>query len=294
MAKSKKVRMPSGIRNKLTAAIAMLLVSAVMLTTASYAWFTMGSQASATGMNVTAETASSLLIINAKDMAETAVAAAFKAADNDVTLGAPANKMKPATAYATGMAGLDAAPASGLVTLADSNKVNNATGQTLEGASYAAAAENTNYYDYVLYLAAAGSEMKTENFTLQATVTLPDSMLNQGTLATYIHNAFSIQFIVKDTKTGTARTQTINLHQVDEENGNSLTVNLGTTVIPAGLVIGDDGTYGDVNDYVSVTMRVYYDGALADGTNTYIRNEKISGAAAAFNVQFDYKQAPAA
>ena len=200
---------------KLIPAVVMLLVSAVVLSTASYAWFTMGSQASATGMTVTAETASSLLIINAKDMAASAVAEAFKGADNDVILGAPASKMKPATAYDAALHGATAANDSGLVTLVDSNKVNNATGVPLDGATYTAAAENTNYYDYVLYLAAAGSEMSTENFTLQATVTLPANMLSEGTLATYIHNAFSIQFIVKDTQTANARTYSINLKQVD-------------------------------------------------------------------------------
>ena len=41
MEKSKKFRMPAGIRNKLTAAVAMLLVSSIMMVSSTYAWFTL-------------------------------------------------------------------------------------------------------------------------------------------------------------------------------------------------------------------------------------------------------------
>ena len=50
---------------RLIPAIAMLLVSAVMLSTASFAWFTMNSQVEATGMQIQAEASSSLVIGNA-------------------------------------------------------------------------------------------------------------------------------------------------------------------------------------------------------------------------------------
>lgn len=42
MAKTKqKVKMPSGIRNKLMAAVSMLMVSAIMMVSTTYAWFTL-------------------------------------------------------------------------------------------------------------------------------------------------------------------------------------------------------------------------------------------------------------
>lgn len=50
MAKSKKVRMPAGIRNKLTAAIAMLLVSSIMMVSSTYAWFTLSTAPEVTGI----------------------------------------------------------------------------------------------------------------------------------------------------------------------------------------------------------------------------------------------------
>lgn len=50
MAKSKTVRMPAGIRNKLTAAIAMLLVSSIMMVSSTYAWFTLSTAPEVTGI----------------------------------------------------------------------------------------------------------------------------------------------------------------------------------------------------------------------------------------------------
>lgn len=50
MDKSKKFRMPAGIRNKLTAAIAMLLVSCIMMVSSTYAWFTLSTAPEVTGI----------------------------------------------------------------------------------------------------------------------------------------------------------------------------------------------------------------------------------------------------
>ena len=58
---------------KVLPAIAMLLVSAVMMSTASFAWFTMNSEVKATGMNITAVAPASLWI--AQDVAADATPA---------------------------------------------------------------------------------------------------------------------------------------------------------------------------------------------------------------------------
>lgn len=50
MEKSKKFRMPAGIRNKLTAAIAMLLISSIMMVSSTYAWFTLSTAPEVTGI----------------------------------------------------------------------------------------------------------------------------------------------------------------------------------------------------------------------------------------------------
>jgi hypothetical protein len=48
--KKKKVQMPAGIRNKMMAAVSMLLVSSVMLVSTSYAWFTLSTAPEVTGI----------------------------------------------------------------------------------------------------------------------------------------------------------------------------------------------------------------------------------------------------
>ena len=50
MAKSKKVRMPAGVRNKLMAAVSMLLVSTIMMVSTTYAWFTLSTAPEVTGI----------------------------------------------------------------------------------------------------------------------------------------------------------------------------------------------------------------------------------------------------
>ena len=47
---------------RLIPAVAMLMVAAVMLSTASFAWFTMNDQVSATGMQVQAKASGNLII----------------------------------------------------------------------------------------------------------------------------------------------------------------------------------------------------------------------------------------
>ena len=51
MANNTKVRMPKGIRNKLMAALCMLLVSTIMLVSATYAWFTLSTAPEVTGIS---------------------------------------------------------------------------------------------------------------------------------------------------------------------------------------------------------------------------------------------------
>jgi hypothetical protein len=59
---------------KLIPAIAMLLVSAVMMSTASFAWFSMNSQVEANGMQVNAITGMNLVITNTKGTGESDMA----------------------------------------------------------------------------------------------------------------------------------------------------------------------------------------------------------------------------
>ena len=48
--KKRKIQMPSSIRKKMMAATSMLLVSAILMVTTSYAWFTLSTAPEVTGI----------------------------------------------------------------------------------------------------------------------------------------------------------------------------------------------------------------------------------------------------
>ena len=61
------------LSRRLIPAFAMLLVSAVLMSTASFAWFSINSDVTATGMSITATADSSLVIKGSKDGAFTSI-----------------------------------------------------------------------------------------------------------------------------------------------------------------------------------------------------------------------------
>ena len=252
---------------RLVPAMAMLLVSAIMLSTASYAWFTMGTQATATGMTVKAEAASSLMIVSEAD--STNIIEKFQKATNNVALTAVNRVLKPATKSDSS--------ATKLATIEDPSSVVHATGAYTGDMVEVTANANSEYYiDYTVYIFAAGAAVTDKK--LQVTVT-PDAFTE------VIHNAVTVDFWVATSQNATKELKgTINFETAKDTTKN--TVNLGAMTIPVGM--NDELTA--VNDYVIVTMRVYYDGALKDATDntkTYVRNDRIPTNNAGFGVQFD-------
>ena len=276
---------------KLIPAFSMLLVAAIMLSTASYAWFTMGTTAEATGMQVKAEAASSLLIVDAEGVTSGKEYEAFKGATNTIAMESHTKTLIPATAFTAGDLGENvAAPASNLVTLADYAKVNSVTGATTDGASFVAAEDNKHFVEYVMYIASAAGDMGSAESgnTLCATISLP-----QATVAKYIDNALSIQINVYDNKSDdVAASKTVTLKDVAAASNQKLVVDLKTAVIPGAFEADANGAYTAIGDYVKVVMRVYYDGAMEDTAKqmTYLRNDTMINldTATAFGLAFDY------
>lgn len=71
--KRSKVQMPAGIRNKMMAAISMLMVSCIMLVSSTYAWFTLSTAPEITGIttNVGANGNLEMMLLNADSYAST-------------------------------------------------------------------------------------------------------------------------------------------------------------------------------------------------------------------------------
>ena len=72
--KRSKVQMPAGIRNKMMAALSMLMVSCIMLVSSTYAWFTLSTAPEITGIttNVGANGNLEMMLLNAESYASTA------------------------------------------------------------------------------------------------------------------------------------------------------------------------------------------------------------------------------
>jgi hypothetical protein len=268
-----KEKMTMKNTRKLIPAIAMLVVSAVMLTTASYAWFTMSTQATAEGMKVKAVASSSLLIVDATEAPELTD---FKSADGSVefTVENPTS-LEPA-----------ARVENELKTVLNTNQIDPSTGFIMAGKdaegndyayNYGPAQPNTNYVDYKVAIGAAGASVSGD---LVATVS--------GTVAKTLHNALSIDFLVANNKTDAATyVASINLLTA-KAGGEAAKVDLENRTIP--LTFTDNGEAISDTGYIVIIMRVYFDGALpnADDNNTaYVRNANMTTADIGFNVTFD-------
>ena len=254
---------------KMIPAIAMLLVSAVMLTTASYAWFTISTDASAVGMSVKAEAASSMLITKALGLAD------WQAANGQVDLTSQnaTTALVPATH--------DSNFTNGLKQVGDASKVDPITGaytQTGEGAWIAST--SANYVEYTAYLGVTGADM---------TVPYLNAEISIANALTYeVHNAVSVDFYINDNYGGT-----MNLKSA---NTTAKTYNIDIAkdlVIPVSLQVGENGAAEATGKYVTIKMRVYFDGALQipDSNDYYVRNETATTNNIGFSVKFSNKSA---
>ncbi len=248
---------------RLIPAIAMLLVSAVMLSTASFAWFTMNEQVTATGMQVQAKASGNLVIgtgkLNAasKDIITT-VTDNYHSDTNDRTK----VNLAPITYDGTNWK----IPAS-------TNTVDPLYG-TLANNSYTTlsvdAEENTTdvqkyFAEYVVYVATAGDELKNQNLFAKINAI--------GGADQTIAPAYTVAFYV--VPNGTAYTSIDWNNPVDTVNykdGHTDKVQLGVgDADTADFTCTVPSTYGTNSETavgLMIVMRVYVDGDLSSGTTT--------------------------
>ncbi len=225
---------------KIIPALAMLLVSAVMMSTASFAWFSTNTVVEATGMKVKATADDSLVISVSPDMA------GFK---ESVTFDTGATAVKPMT-Y------LDASSApegvAGYYVVTNGSSIDYDTGLLKDpsGSYTYAAATTTNYIDKVVYLATSGTAALTAQ-DLVANVTFADG-LTGGQQAITIDFAV-IKMTDKNVVTYTDAAFTTR-YSVNTTSANKSIEIASNIELP---VIGDAAT-----GYVAVVMRIYLDGAL--------------------------------
>ena len=258
---------------KIIPAFAMLMVSAILMSTASYAWFSLGTTATANNMQIQAQAGSSLVISTSAD--------GLASANAKVTFAAANNTLTPATRDLTIKDGVTGdSPAliqgnlqysSGLKAITNAeDAVDAGSGVAASTATFANATSGINYVDYVVYIASAGGVLT--NATLKATV-IPTAVEK------YLHNAITIDFWVKAGINATS-TYINSINVVEAKAAEAKVIELNVGDIPA-------VTEQTVEDYFVITMRIYFDGALMDGDNCYVRNATVTDTAATLGVKFE-------
>lgn len=259
---------------KIIPAFAMLMVAAIMMSTASFAWFSMGTTAAANGMQIEAKATSSLIISNTRADSG-AGEVSFEGRKTTVSFSGTAASLLPSTWR-------DAAGKLQYITNAGTS-VDVNTGKT-NGTETWGDATTEHYHDFIMYIASAGEETQT------GTLSLTFTDLFGATKD--IHKALSIQVLYKANKAATDYTtisdDIINVATISEDN----VVEISGITIPAAFTQNSDGSYTETtNDYVTIALRVYFDGDLeviGDATKNYVRNGSMDTTEIGFGVNYAF------
>ncbi len=289
---------------KLIPAIAMLLVSAIMMSTASYAWFSMNSEVKATGMQVTAKAESSLLIgytnvpnTNTLNFKTDATAPAGYKTLNSLdpctyfdqteltqkTTDPDGEGEQLAPAVIPG-ADADTAPVPGYFAANNENSWVAGDGGAIAGKQevYKDAVASTNYMDYIVYIASAGEAISDKALSIKLDIKNPaeETGASNTTIGEWTHKALTFDIVVANVGTGWAGTWEA-ASAVAGATTKTLVCKDAETAT-GGVSITEEifnGTIGTVRteNTVIVAVRVYYDGALQDDNdNYYVQSNNVN------------------
>ncbi len=263
---------------KLIPAIAMLLTSTVMMSTASFAWFSINDTVQATGISVEAKTDGSL-VIDSNATVEAGIAV-------DVSSQNPTPGKLNACTYNT---------TAGKYQYSDGTGILASTGLNASGSAelknFTEEQESGYYLDYIVYIAAAGQALT--NQTLKVFVDF-------GSDIKLYQYATSVAFTINTTASGTDLTADDHGYDLAPTKiVNAKGWETTKTSIEETLVTGVDIPLNTSNTSLSVVMRVYFDGALlqvddeTDNTKdkAYVRSEAVNVSTEAVPISVSFKLA---
>lgn len=235
-------------------ALCMLLVSAIMLSTASYAWFTMNTEVTASGMQIQAQADSSLVIGTAPlKSSDKAPKVEFNTGIQDlrpVTMN-PVTETKEED-------GVTVTNTTGYVWQTINGKPDEFTGRITNPTYTTVDTASAYYIQEVLYIASAGDAITTtDNKTFKITLTAPVALANE-----VAHKAYSVAvyFVEQNDdysydNVGVGDIPAAILHVDDVNSRNTFT-------LPAAVEI--PSVQGVVNNAVGlkVVLRFFVDGDL--------------------------------
>lgn len=241
-------------------AVFMLCIMLAMLSTATFAWFSMNDRVSATGMSVQAK-ASGSLAINKEAVVEKGTANASVDFEDE-----SAYELIPVT-YADSKwqkpksgTKIDATTGSPNVSSNDMEDISNDL------------TEEVHYMDYLVYIASPGDKL--EKQTLSAKVTSDNSAPTEGD-AVMAAKAITVAFYVNATSADS-----------DDVPNAHVLVDAGDTQVKTTLEIP---SCAEQDAGIPIVMRVYFDGAANDGATNptaYINSANVPTEATTVTVEF--------
>ncbi len=277
---------------KIIPALAMLLISAIVMSTASFAWFSMNETVDAQGMEVKAK-ASGALIVN-----ETNTLDEFVGKTSVIFSKAKPATLSPAT-YASSKWQYNAH--------SEDAKIDANTGLGGTATDITKSEQDQAYFiDYTCYIASSGAALTGKNLVAKVDWAKITNSLPTGeavSVAFYVQPV-NVKAPVGNTDTGA----TAFLYGQLDVNPTGLVPTIaqqhGTNanteqewVIYENKTIPSATEDGDAKGVLAVTMRVYFDGALTtdDGSKCYIRSADVDDSSFALAVTFTAEtyQAPA-
>lgn len=272
---------------KLIPAFAMLLVSAIMLSTASFAWFTTNEAVTASGMQVQAKATGSLVISN-KPLT-------YASTTTEADLATAITQLKPIHLTTDGDWQLPGKPE-------DVNSITGMLGKDDALATIDDSKVSTEYYfDNVVYVGSAGDPLDDQTFTVKLSApviaTGTETVTKAYSAAIYVMGVVSGEADTLDMPAVGAKPDAIvNVDELDGRNVFEITAK--QVDIPSIVGVGDQNK--NVTG-VKIVIRVFVDGDLEadedekvpvpDGTYTYAKptNKTFSKNAQYFVEAYDDK-----
>ena len=262
---------------KLIPALSMLLVATIMLSTATFAWFTMNEAVTVTGMEVQAKANGSLVIDDE----------ALNYASKDATVKFTTNKAELVPVHYDTATNKWQKPA-------NSAAVHPTYGTPGAGGLIATELAADNYLDQYVYIGTAGDEAL-ENQDVTITLTAPSSAAGEATKA-YSVAVYIIGTVDKDSKAttigsvlddGVANPKIVHVDNSVEGGKNRNVITIENLTIPSIVGVGEQ--QADQVTGLKIGLRIFVDGGLKSttdstgvGTGYYAYTAAASGATGPF------------
>ncbi len=283
------------LKNKkmLISSIGSMIVAIIMMTAASFAWFSMNKETASNGMQLKVEASPNLIIDDTATGDDGIINVSGPSDANiSVTFSSSAIALKLAT-HDGAVGGANWTYSTGLKSVTNLNDVSIANG-TATTPVYAGAVNSTSptknfYIDFPVYIASTGTELDIASLTAE----FGECTIGGSTTANDTLKAASIDFYAGNgdiTASSSTYKGTINVAGLTYSSNAEGTYNASATTTSVTLQTGGSVPYNQAATgvkYITVIMRCYFDGALSKQSGkTFITSASVDVSDVVLSVKF--------